>query len=509
MFYREIVRNIMKIYTFALLAFFIACSPNPSIDNPIREELTQYKTLLQAVSEDNYGPFWLGSQKVVANVTSYDKDLGKGNSFNPEKLISQFDYLGLSGSLPLAKDGWIQQIWIGGKQATILYMGQFIYAKTSGNVVYRLPFSKEEIVNEENVEIESIAIELEPGMSLESVFETNDGSFIAQCVNTDQSSENYKTRFLYKVKVDDELNAEAIFLFKCVESTVNACGVREHWSFKQYGSRILISPYGGGRTGQLWLSDDYGDSFNCIFNIANTKTFVATKPNDIDYGAFGIHPLPDQMIPPQKEDFWESVSEIGNGNRHIHSCCYDDVFDRIWLVMGDDKYQATGIYWSDDLGKTWHRKSLFFNYSEIDKGRHTQFLQVVSLNNCVLFGTDGWGNGIFRYNRGNKEDEPEIEYVFGWSENKLGLEGVANHTIVTDEGIVLMTFAPNSKKAAPTGGIVATDGYHFRKVFLDTYNNNTLESMKIGWTTFLHINGHDLYIRTKDKKELIVVENFI
>lgn len=190
----------MKIYTLALFSFFLACSPDPYGKYPTRDGLKQYQTLLHAVSEDNYGPFWLGSQKVVANVTSYDKNLGAGNSFNPEKLISQFEYLGLSGSLPLPKGGWIQQVGIGGEQATVLYMGQFIYAKSSGNVVYRVPFSKEEIVNDENAEIESIAIELGPWMSLESVFETNDGSFIAQCVNTNQSSEDYKTRFLYKVR---------------------------------------------------------------------------------------------------------------------------------------------------------------------------------------------------------------------------------------------------------------------------------------------------------------------
>ena len=178
------------------------------------------------------------------------------------------------------------------------------------------------------------------------------------------------------------------------------------------------------------------------------------------------------------------------------------------LVMGDDKYQATGIYWSDDQGKTWSRKSLLFNYSDIDKGPYSQMLQVVSLNNCVLFGTDGWGNGIFRYNRGSKEEIPEIEFVFAWSPNKTGLEGVANHTIVTDEGVMLMIFAPDSKKSFPPGGVVASDGYHFRKVYVDQFNDDTLDGMKIGWTSFLSLHEDNLYIRTKAKNEIIIIEDF-
>lgn len=490
-----------------VLIMVLACKPIDSgdEDNSIRH----YQTLLQAVEDNYYSAFFLGSQLVQAKVPKYDKDLGKHNTFQPAKLIQQFNYIGLNNIFPAKKEGRLQQIWIGGRQASILYMGKYIYAMTTGNVVYRIPYTKTEIVDENNTTIESITIDCGTSMRLEGVYETNDGNFIVQCVNTDKSSEDYNTRFLYKITLMNGKQERVVFLFKCVKSSGKSiCGVREHWSFKQYGSRILITPYGEGRTAQVWWSEDFGNCFKCIFNIADENTFVDTKPNGTGYGAKGIHPLPSQMIPPQNDDFWESVSSIGNGSRHIHSCCFDEEYERIWLVMGDDKYQATGIYWSDDFGRTWHRKSLFFNFSEIDKGRHTQMLQVVSLEKCVLFGTDGWGNGIFRYNRGGKEEELEIEYVFAWSENHDDLEGVANHTIVTQDGLVLMTFAPNSKDYAPTGGIVASDGYHFETVFIDTFNDNSLESMKIGWTTFLSIYQNDLYIRTKAKNELIIVEGF-
>lgn len=492
------------------IVLLLSCRPQSSDMNSVTGEIKKYNTLLQAVNDQNYGPFLLGSQLVQASVTSYDRKFGRHNTFQPDQLISQFNYIGLTGRLPQKKGGWLQQIWIGGKQASVLYMGKYIYAMTTPNrTIYRLPYSSQKIVTEENTNVEPIVVDCGNNKSIEGVYETNDGNFIIQCVDKDLKSDDYKTRFLYKVTLDDDLKATASFLFKCVESTINTCGVREQWSFKQYGKRILISPYGGGRTGQLWLSEDFGNSFNCIFNIANTSTFVATKPNGSGgLGAYGIHPLPNLMIPAQKDDFWDSVSSIGNGNRHIHSCCYDEEFDRIWLVMGDDKYQATGIYWSDDLGITWHRKSLFFNYSDIDKGLYSQMLQVVSLKKCVLFGTDGWGNGIFRYNRGDKEDDPDIEFVFAWSQNKTDLEGIANHTIVNSDGVVLMTFAPDSKKSSPSGGIVASDGYHFRTVFVDSFNDGSLDGMKIGWTSFLSIHGDNLYIRTKAKNEIIVVEGF-
>lgn len=494
-----------------LLFFFQTCkSEEPARSIKFKGGLKQYSTLLQAVEDNCYGPFLLGSQKVQARVACYDKNYGKHNSFNPEKLVCQFDYLGLSGRLPQKRRGWLQQIWVDGKQATILYLGKYIYAMTSSNnIIYRIPYSRSYLVSEKNSLIESIHVDCGEGMKLEGVYETNDGNFIAQCLNVKKNSSEHNTRYLFKVTLDEELRATSKFLFKCVESTVNVCGVREHWSFKQYGNKVLISPYGGGRTGQAWWSEDYGNSFDCIFNIADNSTYVSTKPNGLGgYGAKGIHPLPGLMVPPQDEQFWDSVSSIGNGNRHIHSCCFDEVYDRIWLVMGDDKYQATGIYWSDDFGKTWHRKSLYFGNKYVDKGQATQMLQIASLEKCVLFGTDGWGNGIFRYNRCGKEEDPEIEYVYSWSSTPLNLEGVANHTIVTDDGIVLMVFAPNSKEFTPTGGVVASDGYHFKKVFVDTFNDNTLTGMKIGWTSLLCIHQDDLYIRTKAKDEIIVVEDF-
>lgn len=495
-------------FILVLLILLVACKSESS--KKFKSGLKQYSTLLQAVDENYYKPFLLGTQRVQANVASFDKNYGIHNSFRPEKLICQFDYIGLSGKLPQKKEGWLQQIWVGGEQASVLYMGRYIYVMTSkNNVVYRVPYTKLERVDENNTNMESIVVDCGTGMKLEGVFETNDGNFIAQCKNINRCSDDYNTRSLFKVTLGHDLHATSKFLFKCVKSTTDICGVREHWSFKQYGKRVLITPYGGGRTGQAWWSEDYGNSFDCIFNIADDSTYVSTKPNGVGgYGAKGIHPLPGLMLPPQDEHFWDSVSSIGNGSRHIHSCCFDEVYDRIWLVMGDDKYQATGIYWSDDVGVTWHRKSLFFDNKDVDKGRTTQMLQIASLKKCVLFGTDGWGNGIFRYNRCGKEKDPEIEYVYSWSSTPLNLEGVANHTIVTDDGIVLMVFAPNSKDFAPTGGIVASDGYHFKKVFVDTFNDNSLSGMKIGWTSFLSLHHDDLYIRTKAKNEIIVVEGF-
>ena len=476
----------------------------------VKPGIPMYHKLLDAMRDNCYDIFLLGSQLVQANGV-YDTNVGAHDTFVPAKLIRQFNYIGLSGKLPQLKQGRLQSIVIGGVQATILYMGTYVYAITDGNgVVYRMAYPKLPEVTDSNTDIDAISIPLD-GMTIDGVFETNDGNFLVQVYDS-TSPDTHPTRSLYKVTLDDELNATVSDnpVIVCVPSTVNIVAVREHWSFKQYGAMILISPYGGGRTGQLWLSKDYGNSFECIFNVANDTTYVATKPNGQGgYGAYGIHPEGANMIPKQGNDFWENVSSIGNGSRHIHSCCYDEEFERIWLVMGDDKYLATGIYWSDDMGKTWHRKSLVFNYPDIDMGGTTQMLQVISMKTCVLFGTDGWGNGIFRYNRGRKDDDVEIELVFGWDENRDNLEGVASHNIITPEGVMLMVFASNSQSPLPRGGVVASDGYHFRKVFVDTYaDGETLASQKIGWPSFLSMHNEDLYIRTKDKKEIILIESF-
>lgn len=473
--------------------------------------IPQYKKLLDAMKDDCYKPFLLGSQLVKANTESYDKNLGEHDTFLPEKLVNQFNYVGLGGKLPHMKEGILQKVMINNEQATILYMGTYIYAMTSvANVVYRLPYSKLAVITESNTAIDAISVDCGTDMLVEGVFETNDGNFIVQAVNNNSSSEDYERRSLYKVTLDDSLHTSVSFLFKCVNSVSNIVGVREQWSFKQYGQKILLSPYGAGKTGQVWWSEDYGNSFECIFNIADDTTYVATKPDGVGgYGAYGIHPVPADLIPPQGNLFWENVSSIGNGSHHVHSCCFDEEFERIWLVTGDDKYLVTGIYWSDDFGKTWHRKGLSWSYPDIDMGGTTQMLQVVSLKNCVLFGTDGWGNGIFRYNRGVKSEEPEIEFVFGWTEDHTNLLGVANHNIVTRDGVMLMVFAPNTPDVLPRGGVVASDGYHFRKVYLDNFSDGeTLSSMKIGWPSFLSLRGEDLYIRTKLKNEIIFIENF-
>lgn len=476
-----------------------------------RAAIPEYAKLLDAMRDGCKIPFLLGSQLVQANVSQYDTDLGEHDTFNPEKLVRQFNYIGLDGKLPPLKRGVIQTITIGGETATILYMGTYVYAMTSEpNTVYRMPYSELLEVNEQNTEIEAFAVDCGEDMILEAVFETNDGNFIAQCYNGNSSSPDYNVRSLYKITIGTGTQTSASFLFKCVAPVSNVVGVREHWGYKQYGNLILVAPYGAGRTGQVWMSEDFGDSFVCIFNIADDTTYVATKPDgEGGYGAYGIHPLPADIIPPQGDDFWDNVSSIGNGSRHVHSLCFDEEFDRIWLVTGDDKHLVTGIYWSDDYGRTWHRKGLLWNYPDIDTGGTTQMLQVVSMKSCVLFGTDGWGNGLFRYNRGRKDEEPVIEFVFGWGPDHDGLKGIANHNIVTPEGVMLMVFAPNTPDALPRGGIVASDGYHFRRIFIDTYDDGvTLSSVKVGWTSFMAIHNGNLYIRTRTKDEIILVKNY-
>jgi hypothetical protein len=83
-------------------------------------------------------------------------------------------------------------------------------------------------------------------------------------------------------------------------------------------------------------------------------------------------------------------------NLHIHDVEYDPYADRIWVVVGDNGNSQ--MYWSDDLGHSWQTIA--------EQGDVTMLTQIAAFKDCVAFGTDGYPEGIIRWERQGPNDEP-------------------------------------------------------------------------------------------------------
>lgn len=84
-------------------------------------------------------------------------------------------------------------------------------------------------------------------------------------------------------------------------------------------------------------------------------------------------------------------------NLHIHDVEYDPYAERIWVAVGD--HGNAQIYWSDDLGESWEIIG--------PAGSISMVTQVAAFEDCVVLGTDGYPEGILRWERDGPNDAPE------------------------------------------------------------------------------------------------------
>lgn len=177
---------------------------------------------------------------------------------------------------------------------------------------------------------------------------------------------------LYKtVGYNREDPSETTFT-QVLESLTDMAQFNNHWGFSVYENVVVVSEYGqwdetGAR--RVYLSTDYGDTFSQIFDLLTTE-------------ATGRPPI--------------------KPNAHVHSCCYDPYYNRIWITVGDRP--NSGVYYSDNLGESW----VFVENSHV-----TQFTTVTVLPSCVLFGSDDTSSsGIYVYRRKHRSKMPTIEPLF-------------------------------------------------------------------------------------------------
>lgn len=270
--------------------------------------------------------------------------------------------------------------------------------------------------------------------------------------------------------------------------TVDASQVTECLSFNRGSSRLsafvqieeykaghlVVAPYGSGRTAIVYLSNDYGATWRVIFrgDPSNTTDYIAPKAARLgsEHG-YGAWPTPDLVVSDTPLD-WAGT---GNGNVHIHGVAYDKWYDRIWLCTGDGfgyENGVTGIWWTDDEGYTWNRLST--RNKTIMGSMTTQLMGIVPMEHCVLFSSDGQGDGFWRWTRSGKESELRIEscYHCGGKLSSLVLEG-GRHSWSKDGRFVLASFAPDNVEQGDwmeRGRIVATsNGHDFEEIYVDEF----------------------------------------
>ncbi|WP_298144408.1 hypothetical protein, partial [uncultured Acinetobacter sp.] len=195
-----------------------------------------------------------------------------------------------------------------------------------------------------------------------------DGELLIYCSRNEAQSIKGK---LYKT-VGYDRNDPSVATFKEVfEILSTQADINNTWGLSVYQNVVVANEYGlRGANGakHVYLSTDYGETFNLIFNLYTQE--VAGRPLLTD-------------------------------SAHTHTAAYDPYYNRIWVAVGDRPNTAS--YFSDDLGQTW----TFIQGSE-----EVQYTGIQALPDCVIFGSDRAPNGVYVYYRNGKDKHPIIQPLF-------------------------------------------------------------------------------------------------
>jgi len=266
--------------------------------------------------------------------------------------------------------------------------------------------------------------------------------------------------------------------------------------------------------GQAYLSTDSGNSFRCVFSMAETSinntvpadqmVFVDTKPDGKGgFGAIGGHPMRNTLTNPQNYDLWGVTS---NGSLHSHGGCIDKYADRLFIVTGDG-YPAVGIFYSDDWGYNWTfiKTGVFLPSSD----SRAQFVTVIPMEDCILFGCDGSGDGYWRLFRDGRNLLSTIECCYQFTGKNTQLVTINGGHCFTRDGTMLGLINPHETNNYTTtkGGIVATkNGHNFKKLYEDSYSKFTFESAEFGRRGLISVNDNNKVLVKAKNGGLIILD---
>ena len=335
------------------------------------------------------------------------------------------------------------------------------------------------------------------------IIELPDGNHLIDVENGIAADANVRYHKLYKVygiftqPVSDNalsISDENIkFLFKLTGKLTRLVPA---WGVHNYGKNTLISPYGSGRVGLLYLSKDSFETWKCIFNMGVDDVYVEPK------GATGYWPTEESVIP-SGSLIWANT---GNGNAHIHGSAYDPWYNRYWVVTGDGsglEKSVTGIWYTDDEGENWHKVEI--SEAMYPFSRHgTQMITIMPMEQCVLFATDGTGDGFYRWNRTGKDEAVTIELVYNFTGANTVLEVLGGGHCFTNSGFVLSLFNPDNEHQGDferhRGGVVSSyNGYFFEKIYEDEFSEGTADTAEINWMGVIGENSDgDVLIKAEN-----------
>lgn len=218
----------------------------------------------------------------------------------------------------------------------------------------------------------------------------------------------------------------------------------EAWGVSHHANIVLVAEYGpktptwNGVTVEdparrVWLSLDYGRTWTQIFDLIQ---YLQT----------------DRGI----------AAPTG---QHLHGVAWDPYWDRIWVTFGDD---TNGTVFSDDLGKTWNTADWGPNYSS-----PRQAVGIVPMKDCILLGSDGTPNGVWRIDRAPGKHSGAYTIEDAWTvpddQGRLTHLCQAIQRVPTPGGSDAILFGFGTETRPGRTFIVGTrDGYHFTQVWQDT-----------------------------------------
>lgn len=284
------------------------------------------------------------------------------------------------------------------------------------------------------------------------------------------------------------------------------------WGLSIKGNMVFAVIYNA--IGQAYLSTDSGNSFRCVFSMADNSinntvpadqmVFVHTKPDGHGgYGAIGGHPMSNTLTNPQSYDLWGITP---NGSLHGHGGCIDKYSDRLWVVTGDS-YPAVGIFYSDDWGYNWTLVSTGVHMPS--SGSRSQFVTVIPMEDCVLFGNDGVGDGYWRLFRDGNGLFSKIECCYQYTGSNTQLVTISGGHCYLPDGTMLGLINPHESINYTTtrGGIVATrNGHNFKKLYEDSFTQFTFESAEFGRRGLISCNNNGKILVKAKNGGLIILD---
>lgn len=214
------------------------------------------------------------------------------------------------------------------------------------------------------------------------------------------------------------------------------------WSFSIHENIVLVAEY--GPKSPTW--NDY--------NITSPARYVRMSK---DYGKTWT--LVFDLVSYLKDV--QGLTSVDG--QHLHGVLWDPYWDRIWVTFGDD---TNGLVYSDDEGSTWSTA-----YWGPVPSAPWQGVGMSALPNCILIGSDGPPNGVWRIDRsqGKSSTTYKIEEAYVVP-NDLGILShlcQAIHKVPSINGDIHLFGFGTETLPGKTFVVGTRDGYSFTRIWED------------------------------------------